>query len=350
MVILLLGLGTALNPAFWSQAIMPNHIRGKFLANADIVPAAKEENALFVSVNPNFRAQFGDKNNPHAAFLRFAAVAGQLDGKINNAVSLNPFENTAQVISALGDQEVAGVELTLISASLRTSDPKSLGNSLGEDEELLRLAREMLGESNEVLGDSELTTAQAQAEKIQTQTVAQRENGLDVVKNLAVAPDVDINYTLRAGQGITTSIVLGDRQGFDVACLSALSQGMSELCDLPRNYFSFLLTLDPGLQLEKSLVSLDSGTRGSYFISDSQGNYVMRLQNPAALDKAGNVLSEADFALEPAQLGGEVVPGFYIMTVELDLNWLTAASRSYPVTVTSGFYVNHGDLLQVATE
>jgi hypothetical protein len=220
-------------------------------------------------------------------------------------------------------------------------------SSLDEDEELVRLAREMLGESSEVVETSELTQVRAKAERIATQTIAVRENGLDVVKNIAVAPDVDINYTLRAGRGIEAQIILGDRAHFDAACLSALSQGVNELCDLPRNRFTFLVALDPGLQLERSLVSLDSGTRGSYFVSDWQGNYVMRLANPVASDRAGNTLNEPKFAIEPAQVGGEIAPGFYIMTVEVDLHWLTMSNRVYPVTVATGFYVDHGDLLMV---
>jgi hypothetical protein len=75
----------------------------------------------------------------------------------------------------------------------------------------------------------------------------------------------------------------------------------------------------------------------------------MRLKNPAVTDRAGNVLNNFGFSLEPARLGSEAVPGFYIMNLNIDLQWLITANRVYPVTISTGFYVDHGDLLMVGS-
>jgi hypothetical protein len=351
LFILLLGFGTALNPWFWSQSIVPASLRNKFLANADIIPAAKEERAIFVAANPNFRVQFGDKADPTTAFLRFAAVTGDEKTKLSNEITANPFQNSAAVLAALQDKRISGVELTLFSAlidetSLFQNSSSLTSDEFTTDEELIRLAKELLGEDLAATPSTDLPQAQTRAkEVITTQTLALRENNQDVVKNLAVAPDVDINYTIEAGQGVKQQILIGDRDHFDTACLSALSQGVSELCDLPRNRFSFLLALDPGLSLQKSLVAVDSGTHGSYYVTDPAGNFLLRFANPQATDAAGATLPDLHYTLEPATVAGEIAPGFYILTIDSDLSWLTSSKRHFPITIETGFYLDHGDLL-----
>lgn len=337
--------GLVFNPWFWEQKIIPLAYRNRFRVNADIVPATAEERAQFVSINPNFRVQFGDKEEPASAFLRFAAVEGEKKAQLNNDISLNPLENSQEVIAALQDKKIAGVELTLFSASVDGLSMLDNNSDFEEDEELVRIARELLGEEMEEGSFSgEIEEVEAKKEEIVTETIADRENDQDIVKNMAVAPDVDIKYLIEAGRGIKSQIIVGDRAHFDTACLSALSQGVSELCDVPRNRFSFLLSLDPGLSLEKSKVSIDGGTRGSYYVKDSNGNFLMRLANPQVKDKDNQVITDLDFTLEPASVGGEEAPGYYILTFSVGLDWLTSSKRQYPVTIESGFFVDHGDL------
>ncbi|MDR0462601.1 MAG: hypothetical protein LBG64_00015, partial [Pseudomonadales bacterium] len=251
---LVLTFGVIFNPWFWELDVVPMFYRNRFRINADIIPAAREERAMFVSINPQFRVQFGDRENPYSAFLRFSAVEGDRSARLNNEINLNPFENTSEVIAALQDSRVFGVELTLFSTTIYGM-PTLATSDLDEHEELIRLARELLGEE-EATPSSEIADIEERRQRIQTETIALRENNQDVVRNMSVAPDIDISYHIEAGRGIRSQIIIGDREHYDTACLSALSQGVSELCDLPRNRFSFLLDLDPGLSLHRSRVSV----------------------------------------------------------------------------------------------
>ena len=324
----------------WRLPFMPEQWRNRFVLNANIIPASDDARSMFIALNPGFRAEFGDKQNPRSAFLRFektpnpvaATASADADVSRNLLDSFNAYQ-------VLQDYQ-PGIEWQLFSVGVDEQQLQD-GTQLASDQEILQLTKQILGEELVATASTDLPAVEQQKESIVTETVVTREQGYDVVANRNVAEGVDLQYVVVPGQGIKSDIVIGDREGFDTACLKLLSvTGVDAACNLPRNKFSFLLQLDAGQKLIHTPLSIDQSQSGTYFIVDDKQKYLLRLANPQLIDAAGNSSRLLDWEVRPGQVGGSDVDGYYIVTMTANLSWLIDSQRQFPVTLSSGFYVD----------
>ena len=327
---------------WWRLPFIPENWRAHFELNANILPASDDARSQFVAINPGFRAEFGDKDNPASAFLRFertkevstvSADSSSGDRDINANLL-----DTLTTLSTQTDYQ-PGIQWQLFSASI---DESQLGTSttLNVDEELLKITKEVLGEQLEATSETDLQVIKIAQETITTQTTVSRFQGYDQVDNQAVADDVDLHYVVDPGHGIAQTISIGDRPNFDTACLKLLSlTGSDVTCNLPNNKFSFLLQLDDGLEIKHTPLAVDQSQQGTYYVVDRDGRYLLRLGNPLATDAAGQTMI-ADFQLRPGEIDGSTIDGYYIATITVNLGWLVDSHRQFPVNIKSGFFID----------
>lgn len=328
---------------FWTLPFIPAVLRANFQLNANIIPASDKSRAQFVAINPGFRAEFGDKENPTSAYLRFEKTNTTTKDTSKNAdVNANLLDSLA-IIQLTSDYQ-PGLQWQLFNIGIDETQ-LTTDTHLSQDSEALSIARELLGETIVAEPTDNLETVAHDREKITTQTVVDRFQGYDQVTNMAVAPDVDLKYTVLPGKGINSTIWIGDRPNFDTACLQMLSlTGSNAGCNLPSNKFSFLLQLDNGQKLIHDPLAIDQSQHGTYYVVDEQGHYLIRLGNPTLIDADGQRSEAVTMDIRPGQVGGSAVANFYIVTFTADLGWLIDSSRVFPVQIDSGFYVDGGGL------
>ncbi len=332
---------------FLDLPFIPDSLRKNFRLNATIVPASDDSRSLFVAINPGFRAEFGDRDNPTSAFLRFEAtrVEASSSAQVSGDIDRNLLDQFSNLYQALQSYQ-PGFSWQLFSVGLDETQVFTQ-TDLGQDEEVRRLTREILGQALVASASSDLGQVISEKKNVSTTTQVKRYQGYDVVENLAVAPDVDLQYSVLPAQGIKSEILIGDRQNFDTACLKLLSlTGSSQGCDLPSNRFSFLLELDSGQRLVHSPLSIDDSSHGTYYIVDEKNKFLSRLANPALKDGAGISSQKVNLEVRKGQISGQETDNFYILTIIADLNWLLDSQRTFPVTINSGFFVNHGALFE----
>jgi len=345
MIIILVGMAAS-SRWFWTLPFMPERWRANFQLSANILPASDDSRAQFLAINPGFRAEFGDKQNPTSAFLRFEKTKTTLENT-DRDINANLIDQLA-IAQLLSDYQ-PGLEWQLFNVSIDETHLDH-GQTLAADQEILDIAHDLLDTSTISPESTDLEQAVAAAEKIQTETVVARHQGFDTVQNLEVAPNVDLQYTVLPGKGINSSIIIGDRRNFDTACLQMLSLTGSEAgCNLPSNKFSFLLQLDEGQKLAHDPLSVDSSQTGTYYITDEQGQFLYRLGNPQLHDAAGNTTAAVGMEIRPGQVGGQDIANFYIVTYTADLGWLIDSARTFPASLKTGFYIDGQELFTPIT-
>lgn len=323
---------------FWSLPFIPTDIKNTFHLNASIFPASDDSRSLFLSVNPHFRAEFGDREAPTSAFVRFEVTSNNDSSASSNAdIDANPLLSWRDVYQAFQTYQ-PGIEWQLFSVGV--DETQFSQSQLAQDSEILRLAQENFADSLIAQIPTDLPAVLSRKQNISTQTQVSRLLGYDVIENMAVAPDVDLHYRLDEARGLVNQIVIGDRQDFDTACLQLLQLGLATTaCDLPANKFSFLLKLDPGQTLVHSPLALDQGTSGSYYLL-RDGQPFLRFANPILSDAGGQTSPAVTFELTPASVAGQVADDYYIVTLTADLGWLLDRQRQFPVTLETGFYLD----------
>lgn len=321
---------------FWSASFIPQTIKNSLFLNASIFPASDDSRSLFLSVNPHFRAEFGDKDASTAAFVRFE-VTDNASASATTDIDQNPLISWQKVYQALQTYQ-PGIEWQLFATSVDETQFSAL--ALTDDQEILRLFRDQVAVTINNDQSTEVAQVLSQKQNILTKTQVSRRLGYDLVENLAVAPDTDLTYQIDPVKGLFNQIIIGDRQDFDTACLRLLSLGIASTnCDLPNNRFSFLLKLDSGSTLIHSPLSIDQGQRGSYYIlRDNQP--LLRFANPVMSDAGGTTSNDIDFTFTPASVAGQTVTDYYIVTITGNLNWLLDSKRQFPVRLQTGFLID----------
>ena len=330
---------------FLSLPFMPEKIRNNFLLNADILPANDASRSLFVTINPGFRAEFGDKDNLESAFLRFEVNSQTKTENDNADINRNLLDSFAMSELLFKDYH-PGIEWQLFSVGI-DEEQVFKTTELAKNDEIARLTQEMLGNDLKKEITTDIQQVLSEKKDIKTETKTQRFQGYDVVENMAVANEVDLKYTVVPGKGIKKEIVIGDRENFDTACLKLISlTGIDQGCDLPYNRFSFLLQLDQGQKLIHSPLSLDGGESGSYYIVDEEEKWLLRIANPSLIDAVGNKSERVKMELRKGEVGGEEIDNYYVVTLIADLNWLIDNQRIFPVKLEGGFYIDKMDLFR----
>ena len=339
-VILLLGILTS--RWFWSLPFIPARWRDNFTLNANILPASDDSRSLFVAINPGFLAEFGDKDNPTSAFLRFEKTATSNEESVNADVNRNTWDSVL-VTAALHDYQ-PGFSWQLFSVGIDETQWRAQ-TTLAADEQVSEIAHELLGEQLVATTTADLEVIDTQKQAIKTETVVERFQGYDVVNNRAVADDVDLRYLVVPGKGIRSEVLIGDRDDFNTACLKLLSlTGSDDDCRLPYNKLSFLLELDHGQRLIHSPLAIDGSNYGTYYVVDDEDRYIARLGNFAMTDQSGDRSDALTIEVRPGEVAGQAIDGFAVVTLTVDLNWLLDEARQFPVTVSGGFYVDGADI------
>ncbi len=322
---------------FWSLPFVPASVQNSLAINASIFPAGADSRALFLAVNPGFRAKFGDKEMAESAFLRFE-VLGEAEASAGTGVNPSAFVDLSEVYQSFQEYQ-PGFTYQLFSTGVDQSQVFEQGlveNELAWDFFLEGSETELVASE-----EPELAVVLSERDQVKTETVVKREDGYDWVENLEVGVDTDLTYKIEPGRGLTNQIIIGDRADFDTACLQLLSLGIpSSECDLPNNRFSFLIQVDPGMELEHSPLSIDGGRAGSYYLR-SGDEVLARLANPSLRDAGGAESESVSLEVTSASVGGEEAEGYYIATIVADLDWLLESERTFPVTIESGFYLDN---------
>ncbi|NCU32275.1 MAG: hypothetical protein EOM23_04940, partial [Candidatus Moranbacteria bacterium] len=182
---------------FWSLAFIPTTIKNSLFLNASIFPASDDSRSLFLAVNPQFRAEFGDKDASTSAFVRFE-VTNNASASATADVDKNPLVSWQKVYQAFQTYQ-PGIEWQLFAATVDETQFSAL--TLTADQEILRLFRDQ--SSVTISNDQPIEVAQvlSQKQNIVTKTQVSRRLGFDLVENLAVAADTDLTYQIDPNRG-----------------------------------------------------------------------------------------------------------------------------------------------------
>jgi hypothetical protein len=316
--------------------------QNNFRLNAAILPASDDSRSLYLTLNPGFRAEFGDRANPTSAFLRFEVIKAT-SALTKKSADINPnFFNTFQTATALNTYQ-PGIQWQLFSVGIDEQQVDS-AQILGNTPELAAATKHILAPNLIATTSTQINDVLSDKQNITTQYALTRHQGYDQLENLAVAENTDLTYTIIPGVGVEMSIIIGDRQDFNTACFKLLSlTGSTASCHLPVNRFSFLLQLDPEQTLAHTPLTLDGGEQGTDYILDSNGEFLLRLGNWRLSDAAGNTSQALTLTLRPGLVGDTPAPGYYIVTLVADFNWLLSNERVFPVKLQSGFYRDYGE-------
>lgn len=340
--LLIIASGLFLSGWWWSNSSLGKLLLNRFTLNAHILPASSQSRSLFVSINPNFRAEFGAKDNPTAALLRFETILQeQAHSASNAAIKKNLWENLTNLPGQFRDY-YPGIEWQLFATGLDEKEIAKLDLTSG-DADTFALAKKLL--SDRLVEDKQqIPQVLSQKEHIKTTTQLKREQGIDIVENLAVADNVDLAYQVLPGKGIASEIIIGDRQGFDPSCLALLElTGESKSCHLPTNSFSFLLQTDEGVKLNHTPLSIDGGRSGTYYFTNQDGKFLLRLGNWQLVDAKGQKSQQVEFSLKQGEIDNLPTSNYYVVNLVGDLNWLLDENRVYPVKLQGGIFTSDGE-------
>lgn len=340
--LLIVVLGLFLSGWWWKNSGLGKLLFNRFQLNARILPASSQSRSFFVSVNPNFRAEFGAKDNPTAALLRFETILeGQTHLASNSAIKKNLWESLTNLPGQFRDY-YPGIEWQLFATGLDEKEIAKL-NLVGGNENNFAFAKKLLSDRL-VESDQQIPQVLSQKEQIKTSTQLKREQGVDVVENLAVADNVDLNYQVLPGKGIASEIIIGDRQSFDPSCLSLLElTGESKSCHLPTNSFSFLLQTDEGVKLNHTPLSIDGGSSGTYYFTNQDNKFLLRLGNWQLVDAKGQKSQQVEFTIKQGEINNLPTDNYYVVNLIGDLGWLLDENRAYPVKLQGGIFTSDGE-------
>ena len=219
----------------------------------------------------------------------------------------NPFEEKEENIWErikyyLGiDRERKGLELSLEEVSYDTKMTEMTNaefeyTELGRNFELIQSGNDIYNEDTEVVSK-------------------------DTIISKDIYKGVDIEYQVVEGKGLKEEIVLEDLQEYSAQC-------DEEKCRLPVNRYVFKITLDEGLELKKSVTGTKEFPAGTYYITDSEGNYFAHFLPEFAKDAVGNKTTSVYVNITPADKKGE-----YKYELIVNAEWLLSSERIFPVRI-----------------
>lgn len=259
--------------------------------NDQIVQASE---GYFKNINPKFGIDF-----VNGQYVRFETVSSYK----------NPFEESKEsiwkkIVYKLGIKErKKGIEISLIDVSYDTNLQGVLNEKDVEISSKKELNRgfELVSIGREIGG---------QEEGISKDTV--------ISKN--IYQGVDIEYQVVEGKGLKEEIVLNELPEYTKEC-------EQEECSVPVNRFLFKIQLDDGLSLRRSIGSNSEYPTGTYYIIDSESNYLAHFLPEFAVDalgyKTSNVVSNIS----------QTDSREYLYEIILDPEWLLSKERVFPIRI-----------------
>ncbi len=260
----------------------------------DRIVRAQDSNTYFRNINPKFVIDF--VNNE---YVRFESVSS----------FSNPFENKKQTIwdrikYILGiKSEKKGIQISLLDVSyseelIKEFNVEDIDFSEYDSDKSFELTT-----SGRSIGEEEETSASR-----------------DTVVLKDIYKGVDIQYQVIKGKGLKEEIVLNELPEYQKEC-------NGEICSLPANRFLFKLDLDEGLELHKSLSANGEYPAGTYYITNSKGEYVAHFLPEFAIDSLGYKTSNVVSNILKSDSSE------YVYEIILDPEWLLSKDRVFPIRI-----------------
>jgi len=285
----------------------------KLAPNSDIYEADERKEGIFVNENPNFGVQFGKKDNNTAQWIRFESETS--DTNIFDPNYQVEKETLSKKLKELFTKDGRlGIEMSLSGVKLsETGNETIVDISDGKLKVEDILGTDNVKTSTELLGMGRILGEEDSEQNISKKTILNK----DVWKG------VDLEYQILEGIGVKEEIIIRSLESYIDTC------GDSETdCEIPLNEFIFDLQLDNGVELHQSLVSIRDNPVGTYYFTDSKGNYLAHFLPCYAFDEGGNKTNNIDFSIEETD-----VEGLYKIHVILDMDWMLSAKRIFPIHI-----------------
>ncbi len=285
----------------------------KLAPNSDIYEADERKEGIFVNENPNFGVQFGKKDNNTAQWIRFESETS--DTNIFDPNYQVEKETLSKKLKELFTKDGRlGIEMSLSGVKLsETGNETIVDISDGKLKVEDILGTDNVKTSTELLGMGRILGEEDSEQNISKKTILNK----DVWKG------VDLEYQILEGIGVKEEIIIRSLESYIDTC------GDSETdCEIPLNEFIFDLQLDNGVELHQSLVSIRDNPVGTYYFTDSKGNYLAHFLPCYAFDEGGNKTNNIDFSIEETD-----VEGLYKIHVILDMDWMLSAERIFPIHI-----------------
>lgn len=348
----------------------------------ELIEADEYGRAMFVNENPNFKVEFGDQDNPTKHHVRFEAVpSGEnpfAEGESTQIEQITTdntdkgFVESVKNLFGLRSSKRSGIEFSLVEASIAENTQIEQINTDNTDEtDLLDLSpsvesvslsptqQRILDNLNEEIEKiaQESATISARLEEIkedtkeivteareiyaQTELISSSQNnaetnaeerGKDVITNREVIPGVDVEYEILAGKGVKEEIIIKQQEGFGAECVQNLTQKDAEFsgCQLPKNTYTFQLTLDPGVQLHRTFTGTKDRPAGLWYFTDEQGRYLGHFLPPFAVDSAENKTNNVKLDIQRDSASSSAS---FRAILTVDLEWLLSPDRTYPIRI-----------------
>ena len=261
---------------------------------SDKIVLASDKTGSFTNINPKFVIDFID-----GQYVRFESISS----------TNNPFEDRKEsiwdkIIYSLGiKKDKKGIEISLLEVTyddtlLSMLDSRGIergqGKELNKKFELSTLGREIGGKEDGVSKDTVIS------------------------KN--IYKGVDIEYQVIKGKGLKEEIVLNELPEYIQECDNGV-------CSMPVNRFVFNIKLDEGLILKRSIDSNSAYPSGTYYITDSKGNYYAHFLPEFAVDSLGYKTSSVISNISLTDSGE------YLYEIILDPEWLLSKDRVFPIRI-----------------
>jgi len=288
-------------------------INPRLLPNSDIYTVEGDSRGLFANSNPKFDVLFGNKEDESAQWIRFES-----ETKRSNTFNPNyqpERENIFQKVSKIfKKEEKLGIEMSLSGVKLSETSNETVEDiSKGE----LRV-EDILG-TEEIETSTELYEVGRSLGELDNEQIVSKET----IINENVWKGVDLEYQILEGIGLKEEIIIRDLESYMAGC-----EDSETGCDIPLNEFIFDLHLDPGVELHRSLVSVKDNPVGTYYFTDSKGNYLAHFLPSFAFDEGGSRTTGVELDVKETDIQGS-----YKVHVTLNIQWMLDPDRVYPIHI-----------------
>jgi len=288
-------------------------LNSNLVPNSDIRETKEDEIGIFSNSNPSFDVLFGKKDNESVQWIRFES-----ETKESNSFDPNyqpKKRNILEKVSSIFQKkEKLGIEMSLSGVKLSETGSETIKEkSDGELKVSDILGTENIQTSTELLEVGRLLGKNDSEQNISKETILNR----DVWKG------IDLEYQILEGIGVKEEIIVRSLESYMGSCSDSETD-----CEVPLNEYIFDLQLDKGVELHQSLVSVGVNLKGTYYFTDSDGNYLAHFLPSFAFDTAGVKTTAVDLTI-----GETDTKGLYKIHVVLDLNWLLSPERVFPIHI-----------------
>ena len=272
----------------------------------DLIITTSEGVALFSNENPNFKVDFGSKENPQGQVVRFEAEAAK-DNPFEEKTKKSIFTKLAELFTP---KKKVGIEMSLVGVNFSETE-KTTDATLASN---IQTVADILG-TDDVETSTNLIDMGREIGEYDTEDTISKQT----VVNSNVANGIDLEYQILSGLGLKEEIVINDLEAYADSC--------GDGCSLPLNKFEFDLSVDDGVVLKKGWFTVEGQSTEIYYFVDGNGKYLAHFLPSYAVDKSGDKTYEVDLYIQ------EYSVGRFRAVVTVDSEWLLSEDRAYPIRI-----------------